>query len=393
MPRVEHNVEARRITPSGGSFFFGYYDRDPIDSGGRYHLALHPPFIDRPNTGDDAAPLGLVDIESGAWRTVDGSPAWNWQLGPSARWLGSDPAAKIVYNAREGGRAFARILDVDSGERRDLPLPLFDVADDGSWGISTNFARVQICRPGYGHPGVSEPHPDEPASDEDGVFRVDLQTGESELIVSLGACARTDPQSSMEGEGVLHWFNHSMISPGGGRVMFLHRWRHEQWWDTRHFVCNADGSGLKILNPGPKVSHCDWRDEDHILAWAGWGDEPLAYRLFDVETGRHEIVGEGLFATDGHCHYRVTPDGPDGRWFVTDTYPDKNRMRTLMLYDHETGTRWDIGRFLAPEGFDGEIRCDLHPRWDRSGRLVTIDSLHEGFRGIYMLDVGEIVGS
>jgi hypothetical protein len=174
--------------------------------------------------------------------------------------------------------------------------------------------------------------------------------------------------------------------------MFLHRWRVGKYWQTRLYACRADGSDLRIVNPGPKVSHCDWRDDDTILAWCEWKGSPLSYRLHHLDTGEVEVFAPGLFDTDGHCHWRPVPFGEERRWLVTDTYPDKERMRTLILYDSLRGARYDVARFLAPERFDGEIRCDLHPRWDLSGRLVTVDSLHEGYRGIYVLDAGEIVG-
>ena len=51
-----------------------------------------------------------------------------------------------------------------------------------------------------------------------------------------------------------------------------------------------------------------------------------------------------------------------------------------------------LGRFLSPLPFRGEIRCDLHPRWSRDGRQVCFDSVHEGTRQIYVMDVSEIVG-
>jgi len=97
-------------------------------------------------------------------------------------------------------------------------------------------------------------------------------------------------------------------------------------------------------------------------------------------------VGEGVLTSDGHCSY-----SPDGRWILTDTYPDRERLRTLILYRPSDGSRVDIGRFFSPRELDGEIRCDLHPRWSRDGQKICFDSVHEGHRQIYVVDVSEIV--
>ncbi|MBC7289368.1 MAG: hypothetical protein H5T86_15270, partial [Armatimonadetes bacterium] len=50
-----------------------------------------------------------------------------------------------------------------------------------------------------------------------------------------------------------------------------------------------------------------------------------------------------------------------------------------------------IGRFFSPPELSGEIRCDLHPRWNRAGDKVCIDSAHTGVRQMYVLDVADIV--
>jgi hypothetical protein len=46
----------------------------------------------------------------------------------------------------------------------------------------------------------------------------------------------------------------------------------------------------------------------------------------------------------------------------------------------------------SPEPYVGEWRCDLHPRSNPDGTLVTVDSAHGGNgRQIYLVDVGEIL--
>ncbi len=36
-----------------------------------------------------------------------------------------------------------------------------------------------------------------------------------------------------------------------------------------------------------------------------------------------------------------------------------------------------------------EHGCDLHPRWAQDGSTITFDSVHEGTRQIYALDVSD----
>jgi len=68
-----------------------------------------------------------------------------------------------------------------------------------------------------------------------------------------------------------------------------------------------------------------------------------------------------------------------------DSYPDEERFQHLWIYDFKNAPV-ELGKLYSyPQ--DMEIRCDLHPRWNRDGSVITIDSNHEGARGIYELDL------
>ncbi|NMC19821.1 MAG: hypothetical protein GYA33_05310 [Thermogutta sp.] len=91
---------------------------------------------------------------------------------------------------------------------------------------------------------------------------------------------------------------------------------------------------------------------------------------------------------DGHCTYL-----PGNQWILCDTYPDRDRMQHLYLFRTADGKRIPLGKFHLPPEYAGEWRCDLHPRFSRDGRFVTIDSAHEHGRQIYLLDISRIVES
>ena len=66
---------------------------------------------------------------------------------------------------------------------------------------------------------------------------------------------------------------------------------------------------------------------------------------------------------------------------VTDTYP--NRSRVASVYVIGKGNIETVARVFAPFKYDNDLRCDLHPRWNRAGDKVCFDSVFEGRRGIY----------
>jgi hypothetical protein len=79
-----------------------------------------------------------------------------------------------------------------------------------------------------------------------------------------------------------------------------------------------------------------------------------------------------------------------------DSYPDASddHFRSLWVYSVERDELITLGRFRSesytPETVD--LRCDLHPRWMPEGKSITFDSVHEGFRGVYWMDLSGIVG-
>ena len=82
---------------------------------------------------------------------------------------------------------------------------------------------------------------------------------------------------------------------------------------------------------------------------------------------------------DGHPSY-----GPDGR-VITDTYPDRRRVASIYLLEEGKQETPVLARVFAPFRYDNDVRCDLHPRWDRSGNAVCIDSVYEGKRELYVI--------
>jgi hypothetical protein len=170
------------------------------------------------------------------------------------------------------------------------------------------------------------------------------------------------------------------------RFSFVCRWNERVGTIAHTYLLSADvdGGDLRLLMPAG-ASHMDWRTSGELLVWARAEEGPHYYRVDDANSAR-TIVGRDVLTRDGHCSFTR-----DGAWLLTDTGPDEVNLRTLLLWNMAEERKVVLGRFASPPPFRGEIRCDLHPRWSRDERQVCFDSIHEGARQVYVMDVSGIL--
>ena len=383
-------VPARAVTRGPAHHFFGYYDKTPWDAHSRYLLVNRVAFADRQPTATDTLTVGMVDLQDDdAFAEIGRTTAWSWQQGAMLQWLrGPGSETRVIFNSVTDGRPTATILDWRVAQSRVLPRPIYAVHPGGTEAVSLDFARLHRLRPGYGYASYPERFADDPAPEQLGVWRMDLGTGKNDLVVNLKQLAANRPDARFA--GAHHWVNHLQYSPKGTRFAFLHRWKPPAaaTWQTRLYAMNADGTGLTLVHDHGFFSHYDWRDETTLLAWTRAPERGNHFYLLDAAAGKPpEAVFPGV-AQDGHCSY-----SPDRAWVLNDTYPDRERKQHLMLLKAATGRRYSLNAFHSPPRFTGPFRCDLHPRWDRTGTKVCVDGCHDAQRQVYVLDVGEVVRS
>jgi len=385
---AEELPPVRQITRGPKFHWFGYYDKLEFDPTGRYVLGMEVDFEHRSPAADDVIRVGMVDLEDGdRWTELGTSSAWCWQQGSMLQWR---PGSKseVLWNDRDGDHFVCHVLDVFTGERRTVPHPIYAVSPDGRWAVAADFRRINDMRPGYGYAGLADPNAGVLAPADSGIFRVDLESGKAELVVSLAEVAKIPFHYDLS--PAKHYFNHLLVSPNGSRFEFLHRWRMEglRSFGTRMITAAADGSDLRVIDPSGYTSHFIWRDPRHILAWSRHESHGDAFYLFeDAEGGKVEVVGAGVMTRNGHCTYL-----PGGRWILNDTYPDVNRNQNVYLYHVATGRQVWLGHFHLPREYSGEWRCDTHPRFSPDGRSVVIDSPHSGQgRQLHLIDLSRIV--
>ena len=153
-------IDINRVftTPPTQHFFFGYYDKSPLDSANGRLLAQRAAFMDRMVAADDVLELGYFDWrEGGAFQQLAQTHAWNWQQGCMLQWLGPDHNRQVLYNDRQDGRFVAVIHDLDSGTSRSLPMAVYTVNTQGTQALCIDNERHYWFLGGYNYQGVENP--------------------------------------------------------------------------------------------------------------------------------------------------------------------------------------------------------------------------------------------
>lgn len=384
--------EPQRITSGPKEHFFAsYYGIDAWSEDGRYALVLETDLRTRLPTAAEAATVGVVDQTQGnRFFPLTDTRCWNFQEGTMAHWLGP---RRLVYNDRVEGRFVSVVLDMDTGQKRIVPFPVSAVAPDRRTCLSINYARLARARPAYGYAGDGQDSREQVTwPEDDGLWRVDLETGEARLIVSVASVRdRMEPVASPH---ALAYFCHTAFSPTGQWIFWLARTEGDGPRRTTAWVCDPMGTRvLRCFPEGWSGSHFAWLDGERLLVTVRYRRGFWSHVLWTVGTDAYERLGGGLLDFDGHATF-----SPNGRWLVTDTYPDALGERRLLVMDLGTGALLSLGTFEVPAeywkperylfGTEAVTRCDLHPRWRSDGRMLGFNSVHEGSRQVYIMNVG-----
>ncbi|HKW67400.1 MAG TPA: hypothetical protein VJP04_08940 [Terriglobales bacterium] len=367
------------VTRGEGEHLGGYYGTPPWDSSGRYLLTLLVSAAFRHPRPGETAEIRLIDCHNGyAARPLAVTRAWNLQQGCMLQWLGPDFSRRILYNDFRDGAYCAVILDLPSGREQVVPAPAYAVSCDGSQALSLDFSRLHRMRPGYGYSHLPDSTAGQLCPSSPCIWRLDLACGVAAPILCYSDLA--DFQSRREMQGAEHKVNHLMISPSGKRFLLLHIWRRgPNARYLRLLTADLEGGNLCSLLDDDLVSHCCYRDDDHILTWArkcGLGD---GYLLLTDRSSQAQPLWRSVLSRDGHPSY-----SPDGSWVVTDSYPDRQRISRVWVVCVATGEVREAARVFTPFRYEGEARCDLHPRWSRDGRRICFDAAFEGTRQSYV---------
>jgi hypothetical protein len=416
---LSKDVEIIFETPKDASYFFGYYDKSPLNIKDNLLLTHKVAFDGRPVSKNDEAEIGYWDIATKKYKKLASTKAFNWQQGSMLQWLPPNYDNEIIYNDFDGEHFISYILDIHTGSKRKIPFPIYDIHPSGKYAIAINYERYYFARDGYSYDYFGNKFWDEKIHPKDGVFKVDLKTGNYKLLISLKDIVQFEKNHLDENK--YHYLEILKWSPDGSKFIFFHRWNDKNKnFKTRLFSYDIKSKKLFLFPLVDTISHFNWKNNNEFTVWASvptlstsivrninnnllykkllrpfyqliktkFLKKQLSHKLpnthflnFHYNSEEYNILGSGQCFEDGHNTWTKNQ-----RYMLVDTYQNEQGYRQLNLFDDASNQIINLGEFYSSYN-DSVFRCDLHPRFSHDEKKVIIDSAHEDKRAILILDI------
>ena len=359
--------------------FFGYYDKSPENNNGDkviFYRTMHE--TTKLPSKDHPIEIVVKCLKSNSFSVIDKTYSYNWQQGAKMMWLNDN---KFIYNIySEKSRKYqSKIYNIKNKTFKILKNPIYDCYSD-KFALSLNFSKLMALRPDYGYRNIKLKNYQK-LNDHEGIFKISFKNDTSKQIINLNQLTKILPKNSMINAN--HKLNHIMISPHGDKFIFMHRWitKNGKRYD-RLLLSNTCGDDIKIVSDYDMVSHCNWIDNNTIVAYMSYKEKVGFFKvnLNSMQTVLYSKNLEGF--GDGHPSFNKN-------LMLFDSYPNKSRMKKLYIHDHKNHETQTIGEFFESLDFYGETRCDLHPRFNFKGNCIYLDSVHDGKRKLYKLNIND----
>ena len=370
------SISITKFSVKNHHIFFGYYDINPFNKNNSKLLAIK-------TKSDLKVPveIGFFYLNNpNKFLSLGITKSWNWQQGARLRWFDENNKKLISYNDFRDGKFINVIKNIENeDDERIISAPLYDISSDRKTGLSLNFSRLQRLRPGYGYSNIEDFTLENKCPDNDGICQVNINTNKSKLIISYSDLLKEFPLDQDQ-DNTHHYFNHLSFNPSGNKFLFFHLMQHENGRNNRLFVFDLNSKKISLLEDDLTVSHYTWRDDNNILITAV--DKKVNktyYIIYSTEKNRKKVLNHKYLNKDGH------PTFLNDESIISDTYPDINNNQNLFYYNIEKDRYIKLGSFYRRYKYNGEKRCDLHPRISNDSKYISIDSTHSGLRSQYVL--------
>ncbi len=369
--------------------FFGYHDKTPFSEDNSVVLAMSVNASDKkPSSEGTPLKIGYFSLKkennSSHFIEIGETNTWCWQQGCMLQWNPKKPNKEVVYNKLINGKYGSVIQNIETKFIvKEFHIPIYALSTCGNFAVSLNFSRLGRLRPGYGYNTLPDLNYKEFAPKDDGLFLFDVDSGISSLKVSLYDLAMQIDKLECE-----HYINHISFSPDSNFIVFFHVWNNiDKTKNIRFMKYDIQRDILNVIEEENIVSHYCWLKNGSIMVTSkNTNISKWNYVIYDLINKTKSNINLP-FNTDGHPMQSPV----DEHVFVIDTRLNKNREDKVAVFSLKKRLNYEISTFSIPYAFNGQVRCDLHPRWDRKGRYICADVVNNGKRSMALIDTSSLL--
>jgi len=382
--------QVRQVTHGPAHHFYGYIGHvgnTPWNGNGQYMVLLRTTFQDRMPEPGEAADIVLLDTTDNSVVKIDETRAWNPQQGTMLYWNPNARNTQFFFNDRDPvtNHVFCVLYDIVARRRikefhlDETPAGNSGVAQQGGFFLGLNYGRMDRLRKVTGYAGAHDWTVNINAPENDGVFRIDVVTGQKTLLVSFSTLAEQVREIYPAVDDAPLFINHTLWSRDDQRILFYLRanWNNRVPRLNELFTMHADGTHLTRheIFPG---GHPEWGNQHEII-----GCVDRRQIIYDAD--RKKIVGEL-----GDQDTFRNPEGDialsaNGLRFVNGY--KRQAENHYVVYELATGESTTIHGLNRGRQFRGNVRLDPSPCWRRDAKAIAVPAIaNDGTRQTFVIE-------
>lgn len=372
----------KQVTFGPSNHFFGYIGHvgnTPWNASGRYMVLLRTPLLDQMPEPEDTADIVLLDTQNNyAVEKIEESRAWNPQQGTMLYWNPDKPETQFFFNDRdpETQHVFCVLYDVETRSRireyrfDDTPIGNSGVAQQGGYFLGLNYGRMDKLRKVTGYADAYDWTEGVLAPENDGVFKVNIATGEKTLLVSFATMANLLREELPHIDAAGLFINHTLWSRTDERILIYVRGN----WKPRPKGAIRINEFLTLYADGTHLT----RHETFPGGHPEWGTNNTLIGAVDNRQIVYNVDSQQIVRTLGDRQIFPKPEGdialsPDGTLLVNG-YAQK-MDNVYVVYNMQENTHFTTPGVNRGVHLTGDVRIDPAPCWRRGGKAIAVSGI------------------
>lgn len=402
-------------TPKTYDHSIGFHDIKPFNKINNHIVYVHRYLLKDLGFKDKIKPIDIClwNFNTNEIIPIDKTDAWSWEQGSRTQWISED---ELIYNVKIGDLIKSKIYNIKKNSYTVMENSFYSFNKNNQF-LEINYSRLWQLWKSYGYKTNNEKKLVK-KPENDGVYIWDLNNNRS-LYLSVYEAVKI---CNLEHIDKYFFLCHPTFNPSGNKFVCILRFFNDTGNLMSYLIlCDITNQSNKVIGH-EKVSHFEWINDEDLIVWTRKINPKISnlrnnkfyekfffenikkiFKLFpisfkskiltdsyyriNINNFKKYLKIDGILNEDGHPQL-----SPNKRFIIYDTYSNKNNFQKLLLYDLKTKNNYEVGRFhLAKYLIDKNLKYDLHPRWDNSGYLVSIDSSHEDTRQSYIINIERLI--